>query len=70
MAPKWAVCPDGTPRAYTVEGEIAIVEVRGSRIEGKQTGEDGVVRFRPSARHHGAHLMWYPPPEVAKETPG
>jgi hypothetical protein len=67
MATKWAVCPDGQARAYTVEGEIAIVEVRGSRIEGKITEEDGVTKFRQSANHHGAHLMWYPPPEVVEK---
>jgi hypothetical protein len=60
MSTKMAVCPDGKLRAYTVEDEIAIVEVRGSRIEGTITEKDGVTRFRQSANHHGAHLMYYP----------
>jgi hypothetical protein len=42
-------------------GEIAIVEVRGGRIEGTITVEDGVTKFRQLANHHGGHLMWYPP---------
>ncbi len=60
MATKWAVCPDGKWRSYTLDGEIAFVEVRGYQIEGKITEEGGVTSFRPSVRHHGAHLMWYP----------
>jgi hypothetical protein len=61
MTPNMALCPDGKSREYTVEGEIAIVEVRGSRIEGKITEEDGVTKFRQAPNHHGAHLMWYSP---------
>jgi hypothetical protein len=61
MTSEMAVCPDGKVRPYTLEGEIAFVEVRGYRIEGKVTEEDGVTKFRQSANHHGAHLMWYPP---------
>jgi hypothetical protein len=61
MTMKMAICPDGKLRAYTLEGEIAFVQVRGSRIEGKITEENGVTRFRQVANHHGAHLMWYPP---------
>ncbi len=49
MTMKMAVCPDGVTRAYTVEGEIAFVEVRGYRIEGKITEEDGVTKFRQLA---------------------
>ena len=56
-----AVCPDGKARPYTVEGDIAIVEVRGRPIQGKITVEDGMTKFRVLAQHHGAHLMWYPP---------
>lgn len=55
-----ALCPDGVKRAYTVSGEIAIVQVRDSSIQGKITVEDGVTKFRVLAQHHGAHLMWYP----------
>ena len=36
-----------------------LVLVRGSRIEGKITEEDGVTRFRQSACHHGAQLIYY-----------
>jgi len=60
MATKLALCPDGVRRAYTVSGDIAIVQVRGYRVEGKITVDDGVTHFRQSANHHGAHLMWYP----------
>lgn len=60
MAPMNALCPDGVARAYTLHGDIAIVEVRGSSIRGKITIEDGVTRYRVLAQHHGAHLMWYP----------
>ena len=55
------MCPDGVTRTYSVAGQVAIVVVRGYRVEGKITEEDGVTRFRQSASHHGAHLMWYPP---------
>ena len=55
------MCPDGKSREYTVEGQIAVVEVRGRRIEGKVAEEDGVTRFRQLANHHGGHLMWFSP---------
>ena len=55
---KIAICPDGVTRRYTLNGDIAIVEVRGSRIEGKITEEDGVTKFRQLAQ---THLMYYPP---------
>ena len=61
MTMKMAVFPDGQSRAYTMEGEIAIVEMRGYQIEGRITEENGATRFRQLANHHGAHLMWYPP---------
>lgn len=57
---KLALCPDGVKRAYTMEGEIAIVEVRGYRVEGKITEEDRVTKFRQAQNHHGAHLVYYP----------
>ncbi len=57
MAMKSSVCPDGVTRAYTVEDENAVVVVRGYRVEGKITEEDGVMRFRQLANHHG----YYPP---------
>ena len=41
------------------------MEVRGYRIEGKVTEDDGVTKFRQLANHPGAHRMWYPPSEVA-----
>lgn len=56
-----ALCPDGQWRSYTLTGDIAVVHVRGYRVEGKITEEGGVTRFRQLANHHGAHLMWYPP---------
>lgn len=68
MATKVALCPDGVTRVYTVEGEIAIVEVRGYQIEGRVTEEGGVTRFRQLASHHGAHLVYYAP--GANQTPG
>jgi len=58
MTTKLALCPDGVKRAYTVSGDIAIVEVRGYRVEGKITVDDGVTKFRQSANHYGAHLMY------------
>ena len=70
MDTRFALCPDGKARPYTITGDIAIVQVRGSPIQGKITVEDGVTKFRQLANHHGGHLMWYPPQEVAKETPG
>ena len=57
---KLALCPDGVKRAYTMEGEIAIVEVRGYRVEGKITEEDRVTKFRQAQNHHGAHLVVLP----------
>jgi len=57
---KLALCPDGVTRAYTLNGDIAIVQVRGYRIEGKVTVDDGVMHFRQLANHHGAHLVYYP----------
>ena len=60
MVKQIAVCPDGKVRAYTGDGDIAIMEVRGSSIQGKITVEGGVTKFRVLAQHHGAHLMWYP----------
>ncbi len=60
MATKMAVCPDGMWRVYTVKGELATVQVGGRSIEGRITEADGVTRFRQSAHHHGAHLMYYP----------
>jgi hypothetical protein len=68
MTSEIAMCPDGKSRSYTVEGEIAIVEVRGRPVEGKITEEDGVTKFRQLAHHHGGHLMYYPP--RADEAPG
>ena len=41
MTMKMAVSPDGQSRAYTMEGEIAIVEMRGYQIEGRITEENG-----------------------------
>lgn len=61
MAMKMALCPDNRSRPYTVKGDIAVVEVRGYRVEGKITEEDGITKFRQTANHHGAHLVWYPP---------
>ena len=55
---KIAICPDGEWRSYTLTGDIAVVYVRGYRIEGKVTEEGGVTRFRQSAH---SHLMYYPP---------
>ena len=60
MVTQMAVCPDGQEREYTGSGDNAVVEVRGYRVEGKITVGDGVVRFRQSANHHGAHLVYYP----------
>ena len=60
MVPKLALCPDGVERAYTVSGDIAIVEVRGCQVEGKVTENGGLTRFRQLANHHGAHLMYCP----------
>ncbi len=60
MEAKTALCPDGKLRAYTVQGEIAFVNVRGYRVEGKITEEGGLTKFRQVASHPGAHLMWYP----------
>ena len=62
MTTRLALCPDGVKRAYTPNGDIAIVEVRGSSIRGKITEVGGVTKFRVLAQHHGAHLMWYPAP--------
>jgi hypothetical protein len=60
MERKIAVCPDGEWRAYTEEGEIAFVNVRGYRVEGKVTEQGGLTRFRQLVSHPGAHLMYYP----------
>ncbi len=57
MTMNMAVCPDGVTRAYTVEGEFAVVQVRCHRIEGKITEDDGVTKFRQSVDNH---LMYYP----------
>ena len=65
MVTQMAVCPDGQERAYTVSGDIAIVQVRGYQVEGKVTVNDGVTKFRQRAHHHGAHLVWHPPPPHA-----
>lgn len=52
-----ALCPDGIERPYTVvEGDALVVTPGGSTVNG--TVIDG--KFRPLARHHAAHLMWYP----------
>lgn len=52
-----ALCPDGIERPYTVvDGDAQVVTPGGSTVNG--TVVDG--KFRPHARHHGAHLMWYP----------
>jgi hypothetical protein len=56
---KWATCPDGVKRAYTLSGDIAFVEVRGYQVEGKVTVDDGVTKFRQLASHHGVHLVYY-----------
>jgi hypothetical protein len=55
-----ALCPDGQWRSYTLSGDIAIVDVRGYQVKGKITVNGGVTKFRQSANHHGAHLMYYP----------
>lgn len=60
MATKWAVCPDGRWRSYTLKGDIAVVNVRGYRVEGKVAEVGGLTRFRQLANHHGTHLVYYP----------
>ena len=57
METKIALCPDGVERTYTVEGETAIVEVRGYRVEGKVTEEGGLTRFRQSVQNHRMYYM-------------
>ncbi len=59
MTTKLALCPDGVTRAYSVEDGVAVVDVRGYRVEGKVTVEDGITKFRQSAQHHGSHLVYY-----------
>ncbi len=58
-----AVCPDGIERAVTpnADGIPTVVTPGGSVVTGDVT--DG--KFRPHARHHGAHKMWNPPPDEA-----
>ena len=58
---KLALCPDGVTRAYTLNGNIAIVEVRGYQVEGKVTEEGGLTRFRQSVQNH---RMYYTPQAV------
>ncbi len=58
-----ALCPDGIERPYTVvDGDALVVAPGGSTVNGIVV--DG--KFRPHARHHGAHLMWYPRSTVAR----
>jgi|NGEPerStandDraft_6_1074524.scaffolds.fasta_scaffold20401_3 hypothetical protein len=47
MTIQLAVCPDGKARPHTLNGDTAIVEMRGNPIQGTVTEEDGVMKFRP-----------------------